>query len=858
MDKKTLTELDYYRIRDEVQGFCVSEEGRNELSHREPFTDYSQYDYLKKLSREWLKCFSSQRNIMLHSWEDISSFPSVLRTEGAGLSLSEIFALGNFCIEVKNIQESILASQIDLQLHKLADLVKRLPELSAAREKIFRVVDKSGMLRDLPELREIRNAIASIKKDIEATIKKYTTDPLLSGALESNLPSLRSDRQVLAVKSSQRSRVKGIIHEVSNSGNTVFIEPEDIVRKNNDLLQEEFRLEQETRKILVELTGSLSDYADDFVAAEKIMTTLDTTSAACRWGMAHNCTYAQGCGDEKKDAGFESIEPPQILEARHPLLKEKAVGINLSFMGGKRILIITGPNTGGKTVSIKTFSLFAMLNQSGFPIPAAEGSRLPCFKKIFSDIGDEQSLDESLSTFSGHMKNLARALEGADDKSLVLLDELGSGTDPQEGSAIAMAALDLLIEKGSFVLITTHHGILKNYGYTHPACVNASVEFDSTSLKPTYRFLMGIPGESHAIDIARQSGLDAEIIEKAKTYIATEQTDISKLIQGLNEKHAELDSLLDEYQKKEERITERSLRNSENEIKLRQREHDLKVQEGKKESRFLSDARKQLENLVRILKEGEVTRDKTLQVKEFISDLTSSIEKHSETLEAEEVNLERDKEALLKKLNSHKSNKPTRKKTKNSDALKTAEPVQVPENLLSKKRTSEPEKLEYVPGAKVVSLTTKMEGILLRKEKKDLWSVRFGSMKISVREKELKLVASAETAPLRASVSYDLIPDDERTKSDNGIQYDMFQGNKPLFELRLLGLRGDEAIKLLERQLDLCTINGFREFSVIHGKGSGVLQQMVWDYLSHYPGIAEFNFAMPEDGGSGKTYVKLK
>ncbi len=853
MNRKTLSELDYYRIRDSIAEYCVSQEGKEKFLQREPYSDFRDYDRLKKTSREWTACFNSQKNISLHGFDPVKKLFSIIRTEGATLTASQAYALGIFCNVQKDVSAAIHSAKTELNLKRLVQHVEKLPDLSGASDEIFRIIDASGELRDLPEIREIKRNIAAIRRDIESTIKKYASDSSLSTALESSIPVLKADRQVLAVKSSQRSRIKGIIHEVSQSGHTVFIEPEEIVRRNNDLIQEEFKLEQAVRKVFTELTARLAPYADAFEESHPEMIMMDMTQAVARWGMENNCTYALSCGDEKQGSTFETVDPPLLLQARHPLLKERAVPVDVHFISGKRILIITGPNTGGKTVTLKTIALFAMLNQSGFPVPAAEGTRLPCFDSVFADIGDEQSLDESLSTFSGHMKNIATALKGAGKKSLVLLDELGSGTDPQEGSAIAMAALDELIEKGSFVLVTTHHGILKNYGYTHPACINASVEFDGNTLRPTYRLMMGIPGESHALDIAKRSGLPDAIVEKAKNYIATEQADISSLIKGLNQKHSELDKMLREYQKKDEEIEERILRNKQHEINIRQREHDLKVMENKKESHFLYETRKKLENLVRTLKEGEITREKTLEVKGFISNLAESVEKHEKNLDAEERNLEQDAEKLQAKVNSHKSNKKTKKRIKLADALLTATPMEVPENFKKKQQESIP--LKFEAGAKVIAKSSKMEGTLLREEKKGMWSVQFGSLKMTVKEKDLKLVGAPENV-MTADVSYDLVSD--RENKNNFVQYDAFPDNKPVFELRLLGMRCDEGIRLLERQLDLCVIHNFHEFSVIHGKGTGALQQAVQDYLSHYPGVTDFQFAPPEDGGSGKTYVKMQ
>ncbi|MCR5614309.1 endonuclease MutS2 [Treponema sp.] len=847
MNKKTLEELDYYRIKETIAGYCVSQEGKTDILEREPFTDYKSYNELKELSREWSKALGSTRAITISSWPQIKQLFGILKTSGARLDLDELYALGLFCLSWKKITDSIKSNSLDLGLKKLAGVVAQMPDLSDVSKIIFSVINNDGELKDLPQLREIRRNIAAIKAEIDSLIHKYTIDTNLSGALESTVPALRANRQVLAVKSSQRGAIKGIVHEVSQTGRTVYIEPDDVVKRNNDLIQEEFRLQEEIKKVLIETTARLADYREAFEQNLPKMILLDTTCAAAKWGNENHCCYALSCGEEilaKNPQDKSAKEPPLLLGARHPLLKEKAVPIDIRFMTGKNVLIITGPNTGGKTVTLKTFALFSLLNQTGFPVPALEGTRLPMFNDIYCDIGDEQSLDQALSTFSGHMKNVADALEHATEKSLVLLDELGSGTDPLEGSAIAMAALDILIERGSFVLVTTHHGVLKNYGYTNASCVNASVEFNPDTLSPTYRLIMGVPGESHALDIAKRNGLSDEAIQKAKSYIQTEQADISALIKGLNEKHKEADELIQSFKAKEEKIYLKEQKTNSREQNIKRREHDLKIAENKKELSFLKESRKRLENLVRELKEGEITREKTLAVKAFISDLTESIENHSQILEAEERNLDKyDKRAQAKKLASQNGGQSGAPSSDNAVAKSAFDKTQV----------------KFEPGMEVFAGSSRTRGTLIKEERRGMWSVQFGNLKMSVKEKDLTIAPKSDAA-LKPSVVVDLAePESVKSKfADFAPSLGGVPTDHPVFELRLLGMRVEEALKLLERQLDLCAMQGFKEFSVIHGKGTGALQQAVQDYLANYPGIADFHFARPEDGGSGKTYVTME
>ena len=866
MDSRTLEILDYYRVRNQVAQFCASGEGREEILSREPFSSAEKFVPLKNLSREWKTCFASQKNISLKSWPEVKPLFSIIKTQGAFLPVDQFFAIGLFCMSARAIRQEIFNNKIELKLKHLPSLVERLPNLEEAENEIFKIIDKkSGALKDLQELREIKNAISEIRREIEGAFKKITSDANFAQILESNIPVVRAQREVIAVKSSERSKVRGIIHEVSNTGRTVFVEPEEVVRLNNELLQKEFEYERAVRQILVALSEKLSAFYGEFISALEIMVLLDATSAAAKWGEANGCHYAH-----------ELCEGQSVFlqAARHPLLmqtlgRDATIPIDMKFLGEKKVIIITGPNTGGKTAAIKTFALLALLNQSGFPIPAGEETRLPFFDAIFADIGDEQSLDDSLSTFSAHIKNIAAAVENATEKSLVLLDELGSGTDGQEGAAIAMAVLDELLERKCFILVTTHQGALKNYGWTNPSCENASVEFDSVSMKPSYKIAMGIPGESHALEIAsaeaKRKPSFEKVVEGARKYIRTQEADVSTLIKGLSEKHSELDALLAEQKSKSEEIAAREMKSQETQMKLRRREHDLKVAQSKEESRFLRETRRRLENLVRELREGEITREKTLGVRNFINELEQMEKIHGEQLDSEEENLLRDEEKLQEKIDSQKnasqpysqiSKHKKKAHKKNSEALLSATPT-LPEREIPARKFH----AQFVEGAKVKLKSGGMEGQLLHKKKGDLWSVQFGAIKMEVEQKKLRLVHDTHT-PLgyaqeshshdAPSIIYDFVE-----KKDNSPQLDFFPENKPFFELRILGMRRDEAMKVLEKQIDLCVIHGLPSFSVIHGKGTGALQQAVQDYLSHSPAVSEFQFADANDGGFGKTYVQL-
>jgi DNA mismatch repair protein MutS2 len=671
-------------------------------------------------------------------------------------------------------------------------------DCSPVADEIFKIIDREGNLRDLPALRAIKKRLENMEKDLKAAVSRYSSDDEYKRMLQSTIPSQRDGRAVIAVKANFRGRIRGIVHEASSSGQTVFIEPLDVVDKNNEILLERRNLDAEIQKILRELTKKISSLTEELKNLHVTIIELETLRARARYSAETKGHFAKNGND-----GQENLI---LKQARHPMLK-KAVPINIEITNGTRTLIITGPNTGGKTVALKTLGLLAMMNQSALALPLEEGSCLPVFDGIYADIGDEQSINQSLSTFSAHITNISSITANATGKSLVLLDELGSGTDPEEGSAIAMAILDYLIEKKSMMIITTHHGVLKHYGYTKPGVENASVEFNAQTLSPTYKIINGIPGESRALDIAAANGLDAGIVEQARKYIDEEKSDVSAMIRGLEEKQRELAGLEKKSAVEQNKLREEKRKTDLKELRLRQKEAELKRDSVGKLQVLLKESRKTLENLVRELKEGEggaIDREKTLKVKEFLNELARNVEHEIDALDEEERLI---REQFLKTETGY-------------------------------------EAAAFACGMEVFAGPSKQRGVIVREDKKGAggisWIVKIGSVKMSFPENDL-VVASPEKKV------HSLVWAAEYSAKDSAV-----------FELRLLGMRLEEAKEALRRQLEAASLSGLKNFSVIHGTGTGILQKGIHDYLKKDPAVADYYFARPELGGFGRTEVVLR
>jgi DNA mismatch repair protein MutS2 len=804
--QKTLKLLEFNTILERVASRSMSEEASQIIREESPCPSVVAVTSTKKAVQAICLRINAGENDPRRYLPSIGFLLPKLDVEGIALELDEVCAIGLFIERGEELRKWLTnESMPDGMLGEIQDVSPVCGELAAA---IFKVIDKDGKLRDLPELRAIRQRISRLKSALDTCVSRYLANEETRNMLQSTLPSQRDGRTVLAVKANFRGRVRGIVHEVSSTGQTVFIEPEDVVEKNNDILVETRNLEAEIKKILLNLTKQISEHGEEIKSFHLTVLKMEVLMAKARYSLE-----SSGYFTPSDNPGFA------LVQARHPLL-ENAVPIDLPMDKGEgtRALIITGPNTGGKTVVLKTVGLLAMMNQIGLALPAAEGSVLPVFDGVFGDIGDEQSISQSLSTFSAHITNVAAIIAHSTENSLALLDELGSGTDPQEGGAIAMAVLDRLIEKKARLLITTHHGILKNYGYTREEVENASVEFDSRTLSPTYRIITGIPGESRALEIAGRNGLPPEIIEKAKSYLDDGRSDISEMISGLKEKHRELDSLEEKARLEENRLRDERRKSDLKELRLRQKELELKAGHAGKLRLLLDESRKTLENLVRELKEGAassedaaspketMSREQTLKVKGFLNEL-------AQTVEAENAALNEEERAIAKE--------------RRGDMTATETSV------------------SFAPGMEVLAGESGRRGVLVRLDKKspsgNIWIVEIGSLKISFPEQEL-----VPAAPSR------------KTRKPLAPQVDFAEVPTARAEINLCGMRLEEALDSLRRQTEASVLCGLKSFAVIHGKGDGILQRGVHDWLKKDPFIADYYFSHPELGGFGRTEVVLK
>lgn len=529
MEKKVEAILEFDKIKKQLTEFASSSLGEQAILELAPATDFQVVQKTQLETEEGAKIIRLRGSAPITGLTDV--FAHLKRLEiGGDLNGLEIYQIGSnlrVSRQMKNFMNDLL--EIGVELPLLGALSDELLVLKEVEEDIAISVDESGKVLDTASeaLSTIRRTLRRTEDRVREKLESYLRDRNASKMLSDAVITIRNDRYVIPVKQEYKGHYGGIVHDQSASGQTLFIEPQSVVDLNNERKALQAKEKQEIERILAEISASLAAWINEIHHNTFILGRFDFIFAKARFGKAMKAVTPH-----LSDAGVV-----HLIAARHPLLDAAKVVANDIYLGEDfTTIVITGPNTGGKTITLKTLGLLTLMAQSGLQIPAQEDSTIAVFEHVFADIGDEQSIEQSLSTFSSHMTNIVSILGNVNQKSLILYDELGAGTDPQEGAALAIAILDASHAKGASVVATTHYPELKAYGYNRVHATNASVEFNVETLSPTYKLLIGVPGRSNAFDISRRLGLSENIITEARSLVDTESADLNDMISSLEEK----------------------------------------------------------------------------------------------------------------------------------------------------------------------------------------------------------------------------------------------------------------------------------------------------------------------------------
>ncbi len=792
-DKHTQKVLEYDKIVSMLVDFAVTCYGRSLCAELTPSSNTDDVVLWQKQTDDAVKLYFEKSNPPLSGFADIIKQIRRVKSK-AVLSCGELSDIGKFLNAGKVLKSFNINTSERLSHNYIIQLIDSFIHLPELLESINKAIRSEEELNDdasenLSRIRRrIKESQSEVKSILEKIIKTHPDD------LQEQLVTMRGNRYVVMLKAEKKSSIPGIIHDTSSSKATIFVEPYSVIEVNNRIREFMSEERDEIEKILKALTDKVYSYLDVFENNFSIIGNIDFN-------------VAKGKMAVKMDAMPSEINDKgeiYLCDARHPLIpKDVVVPITIEIGSNYNTLVITGPNTGGKTVSLKTCGLLTLMTMSGLLIPAKETSKVSVFKNVFADIGDEQSIEQSLSTFSSHMTNLVKIAEMASHSTLVLADELGSGTDPASGAALATAILEYLRGKGCTTLATTHYKELKHYAVTTPGVENAGCEFDIETLKPTYRLFIGIPGASNAFIISQKLGLSEEIINMARAYMSSEEMNFESLIEETERARMHAKNLEQEAAK--------LLKQAKSQI---DEANEMKLQLENKKDEIISTAKR---------KAKEYLEQEEYELEELLENVKNSIK-------------EKDLEEVQKELNE------IRKKIK-LKTLSIDNDLYKPNSALLK--IGIPEKFET--GKEYYSSTLNISGILVEVSRNNKTCILFsGNKRINVPVSSLRIVNEKENIPKEKNTS------SNRGKSMKRIKMESFSN-----EIKLLGMTVDDSLEKLDKFIDDAVITGIQSIRIVHGKGTGALRNAVSQKLRQDKRISSFRLGEFGEGDSGVTIATL-
>ncbi len=805
MDSKTLQTLEYPKILERLAGYTAFAISGDKARALRPTTDLAEARRLLSETGEAVYLLDAQDNLTIGGARDVRE--AVERAERGGvLEPTDLLDVKSTLIAARALKRSF--ERTESQTPNLAAIAAQLPPPLGLIDAITRAISDRGEILDSAsdKLGGIRRDLRIAHDRLLTKMQRMVSDSQISPYLQEALVTQRDGRYVLPLRAEFKGKVKAIVHDQSSSGATLFIEPLSVVDLNNEYRELQLAERDEERRVLAALSDQVGANADEISATVELVAELDLAFARGKYAVDLHASEPQLHAVQPKEETRHPGSVIRLYQARHPLLPpDTVVPIDLDLDADTYALVITGPNTGGKTVTLKTVGLFALMAQSGMHIPAQSGSEISLFEGIYADIGDEQSIEQSLSTFSGHVTNIVHILARADRRSLVILDELGAGTDPQEGAALAQAILTHLLERGITTLVATHYPELKSYAHAMPGVVNASAEFDLETLQPTYHLTIGLPGRSNALSIAQRLGLGEEIIDLAR--------------QGIDPEDLRAEDLLDEIHRqrdlsREARAAAEDARHNAEKLRAELAERLDQIEDERRE--VLEDARREAQEQVAALQnEIRAVRQALSRARQPLEVLSAAEESTEELEEAVAVPVAR-------------------------RAPEMPQDEQQPEKTLRR-----PVRL----GDKVRLRGLDTQGVVTSLGEEEA-EVQVGQLRVRTR--------IAELAPIAGGSSEEAGTNRRKKRAAPAASHLAAKVQSPGMELDLRGQRADEALDSLDRYLDSAYLTGMPFVRIIHGKGTGKLRQVVREALGSHPQVKSYESGQPAEGGDGVTVVKLK
>lgn len=790
MNNNCLDKLEYFKILEILSGFTKTYAGKKLIKELVPSFDAIQVANLQLQTSQAVDMINKYGMPPIGEFNDVSLHLKKLDGDSI-LSAKEILDLA--CIlrmsrELSNFFDEV-SENINFDFNILKPFFNNLYlNLDLEKEIFLKIIDENTIDdRASDALYSIRRTKKTLEQNIKDKLNHFIHSPTYSKYLMEPIVTIRDNRYVIPVKDEYRSNISGFVHDISSSGSTVFIEPTSVFDMNNEINTLKIKENIEIEKILGILTNKLCAYINELKNNVRLLGIIDLIFAKANYGISID-GISPKINDKKEF---------NLIKARHPLIdKTKVVPIDISLGNSYTTLVITGPNTGGKTVALKTVGLLHLMTYIGLMIPTHENSSIYVFDNIFADIGDEQSIAESLSTFSSHMKNIIEITNTATCQSLILVDELGSGTDPVEGSSLAVSILEYFNNLGSLCISTTHYQEIKNYALTHDKYMNASAEFDVENLKPTYHIILGIPGKSNAFAISEKLGLNKKILSRATSLIDSTEVKIEDVLKNIydNQKQIEAEKEKIEINSKEIEKIKLELQKDNSEVK-------------NKEKELIENAKIEARDILLKAKD-DATR--------IIREMNNISEANSSNTIKDLNNLRNDLNNSIRDLNSFESEKINNGSLTSSDLSK---------------------------GTKVILTNLNQKGIIVGQVKNNKVQVQVGSTKLNVDIANLDLDnTKSEEKKLKTSIS-----------STSNLKQKNISN-----EINVIGLNVDEAIYVVDKYLDDCYLTSLNNVRIVHGKGTGKLRQGIHTFLKKHPHVKSFRLGTFGEGEMGVTVVEFK
>ncbi len=809
--------IGFDKIRQLIAAKCLSPLGEEKVHDMAFSTDYIHIIEALSQTEEFIRIIKEEDNFPSNYFIDVRYALKSIKVEGTWIEESSLFDLRRSLQTIREIISFLRKEEEENTpypyLYNLAGDIIVFPQLI---NNIDKILDKFGHIKDnaSPELSRIRKEISHISGGISKSLNAILRSAQSEGLVDKDVsPTMRDGRLVIPVAPAFKRKIKGIVHDESASGKTVFIEPAEVVEANNRIRELESEERREIIKILINFTDILRPQVPEIIQSYEFLAAIDFIRAKAIFSIDLNAIKPT-LEDKQIVRWYRAIHP--LLFISHRKQNKQVVPLNIELEEENRLLIISGPNAGGKSVCLKTVGLLQYMLQCGIPIPLDESSKVGIFDKIFLDIGDEQSIENDLSTYSSHLTNMKYFVKNCDSKTILLIDEFGGGTEPQIGGAIAESLLKRFNEKGSFGVITTHYQNLKHFANENKGVVNGAMLYDRHMMQPLFTLAIGNPGSSFAIEIARKIGLPEDVIADASEIIGSDYINMDKYLQDIVRDKRYWETKRQNIRQKEKRLEEITETYETDLLAVEKQRKEIIRQAKAEAEKVLSEANAKIENTIRIIKESQAEKEKTKQARQSLTEFRSRLEKD-----------DRPDDKIARKIEKLKNKEKSRKQKEKQQKAEKQDAISIGDNVRIKGQSSVGQVLDI---------------------QKNNATVAFGMIKSTVKLDTLEYISKnqikreSKNNPLGAAVSGDV-----REKKLNFKQ-----------DIDVRGMRGDEALQAVMYFIDDAILVGMPRVRILHGTGTGILRQLIRDYLHSAPGVRNYQDEHVQFGGSGITVVDLE